>query len=167
MRRVSQPAQGDCAEWLNRRTKYHGRSGTAIGVGPTNTSLRRRLAARDRAHPHLLLEARFDEHRMAAEVMLAAVRALPSLRPGACSLFDVPPRALFRAAVAERDWISAPTFRKSVLAGRSRNLLFSRGSRGEGSGVMATIGVETRREQLLSSWELGMRRVPERSCSWD
>ena len=35
----------DCAEWLNRRMKYHGRSGTVIGVGPTNTSLRRRLAA--------------------------------------------------------------------------------------------------------------------------
>ena len=68
-------------------------------------TVERRTSSRDRAHPHLLLEARFEEYRMAAEVMLAAVRALPSLRPGAFSLFDVPPRALFRAAVAERDWI--------------------------------------------------------------
>jgi diaminopimelate dehydrogenase len=68
-------------------------------------TVERRTSSRDRAHPHLLLEARFDEHRMAAEVMLAAVRALPSLGPGAGSLFDLPPRALFRPASAERDWI--------------------------------------------------------------
>jgi diaminopimelate dehydrogenase len=68
-------------------------------------TVERRTSSRDRAHPHLLFEARFDEHRMAAEVMVAAVRALPSLRPGGTSLFDVPPRALFPSASFERDWI--------------------------------------------------------------
>jgi diaminopimelate dehydrogenase len=64
-----------------------------------------RTSSRQRAHPHLLLEARFDEHRIAAEVMLAAVRALPSLRPGASSLFDVPPGTLFRTRGEEEDWV--------------------------------------------------------------
>jgi diaminopimelate dehydrogenase len=68
-------------------------------------TLERLTTSRGREHPHLLLEARFDEHRTAAEVMLAATRALPSLKPGAFSLFDVPPRALFGAAMAEREWI--------------------------------------------------------------
>jgi diaminopimelate dehydrogenase len=58
-------------------------------------------------HASLLLEARYDETRLAARVMLAAVRALPQLAPGAHSLLDVPPGALWGEArvAAEKEWI--------------------------------------------------------------
>ena len=58
-------------------------------------------------HHHLLLEARFDEAVLTAQVMLAAARALPSLEPGASMLWDLPLRALWgeQATKAERDWL--------------------------------------------------------------
>jgi diaminopimelate dehydrogenase len=58
-------------------------------------------------HVSLLLEARYDEARLAARVMLVAARALPHLAPGAHSLLDVPPGALWgeARAAAEKEWI--------------------------------------------------------------
>ena len=56
---------------------------------------------------HFVLEGRFDEVTMTAEVMLAAARALPDLNPGAYSLADIPLSALWgeRADKAEREWL--------------------------------------------------------------
>jgi diaminopimelate dehydrogenase len=58
-------------------------------------------------HQHLLLEARFDETALSAQVMLAAARALPQLEPGAYVLPEVPLAALWgeRAEKAQRDWL--------------------------------------------------------------
>jgi diaminopimelate dehydrogenase len=42
------------------------------------------------AHQMLLLEARFDVWRLAAQVMITAARALPNLPPGAHALAEVP-----------------------------------------------------------------------------
>lgn len=69
--------------------------------------LERHAAAGDPGHAALLLEARFDETALAARVMLAAARALPSLPAGAHSLLDLPPAALWgeRGASAEREWM--------------------------------------------------------------
>ena len=59
------------------------------------------------SHHHFLLEARFDESVLTAQVMLAGARALPNLDPGAYSLADVPISALLseRADKAEREWV--------------------------------------------------------------
>jgi diaminopimelate dehydrogenase len=46
-------------------------------------------------HQLLLMEARFDIHVFAAQSMIAAARALPKLEPGAHSLLDVAPGALW------------------------------------------------------------------------
>jgi diaminopimelate dehydrogenase len=51
-------------------------------------------------HQRLLLEARFDPVALAAQVMLAAVRALPALPPGAHTLLDLPASLLFGAGSA-------------------------------------------------------------------
>ena len=51
-------------------------------------------------HQRLLLEGRFDPVAMAAQVMLAAVRALPVLPPGAHALSDLPASLLFGAGSA-------------------------------------------------------------------
>ena len=58
-------------------------------------------------HQFLMLEARFDITALTSEIMVAAARALPRLRPGAHSLLDVPPSSLFGAAIgrAEAEWI--------------------------------------------------------------
>jgi len=58
-------------------------------------------------HQHLLLEARFDETVLTAQVMLAAARALPQLKPGAYLLTEVPLRAMWgeKAEKAHRDWL--------------------------------------------------------------
>jgi len=58
-------------------------------------------------HQHLLLEARFDETVLTAQVMLAAARALPGLEPGAYFLADVPLGRLWgeRVEMAHRDWL--------------------------------------------------------------
>ncbi len=57
-------------------------------------------------HHHFLLEARIDESVITAQVMIAAARALPTLKPGAYALADVPLRALWgqEAEMAEHDW---------------------------------------------------------------
>jgi diaminopimelate dehydrogenase len=52
--------------------------------------LERRGSAGGVAHQLLLLEARFDRRSLAAQVMTAAARALPGLRPGAYLLRDLP-----------------------------------------------------------------------------
>jgi diaminopimelate dehydrogenase len=58
-------------------------------------------------HQHLLLEARFDDTVLTAQVMLAAARALPQLEPGAYVLPEVPLAAMWgeRAERAHRDWL--------------------------------------------------------------
>jgi diaminopimelate dehydrogenase len=52
--------------------------------------LERRGTAGRTGHQMLLLEARFDVPSLAAEVMIAAARALPNLPPGARTLSEVP-----------------------------------------------------------------------------
>lgn len=52
--------------------------------------LQRRGTAGRTGHQMLLLEARFDLPSLAAQVMLAAARALPDLPPGAHALSEVP-----------------------------------------------------------------------------
>jgi diaminopimelate dehydrogenase len=58
-------------------------------------------------HHHFLIEARFDESVLTAQVMLAAARSLPQLEPGAYALTDIPLSAMWgeRADKAERDWL--------------------------------------------------------------
>ena len=48
------------------------------------------------AHQRFLLEGRFDLVSAAAQIMVAAARALPLLGPGAHRLSDVPPQALWQ-----------------------------------------------------------------------
>ena len=69
--------------------------------------LERHGAAGGAHHQHLLFEGRFDRTSLAAQVMIAASRALPSRRPGAWSLFDLPLRALTDGAhrSAESQWM--------------------------------------------------------------
>lgn len=57
--------------------------------------LERRGSVGQTGHQQFLLEARFRLPTLAAQVMLAAARALPGLGPGAHSLFDVPLAALW------------------------------------------------------------------------
>jgi diaminopimelate dehydrogenase len=56
---------------------------------------------------HLLLEARFDDTVLTAQVMLAAARALPQLEPGAYVLSEIPLSAMWgeKAKKAHRDWL--------------------------------------------------------------
>jgi diaminopimelate dehydrogenase len=58
-------------------------------------------------HQHLLLEARFDETVLTAQVMLAAARALPQLEPGAYALTEIPLSGMWgeKAEKAYRDWL--------------------------------------------------------------
>jgi diaminopimelate dehydrogenase len=69
--------------------------------------LDRRGSAGRLGHQHFVLEGRFDEAVMTAQVMLAAARALPDLEAGAYSLMDLPLRLLWgeRTEKAERDWL--------------------------------------------------------------
>lgn len=57
-------------------------------------------------HQHLVLEARCDDCVLTAQVMLAAARALPQLKPGSYLLSQVPLSALWgeRAEKAQREW---------------------------------------------------------------
>ncbi len=57
--------------------------------------LERHAAAGEASHASFLLEARYDEAGLAARMMLAAARTLPSLQVGAYSLLDLPPGALW------------------------------------------------------------------------
>ena len=54
----------------------------------------------------LLLEARFSEPVLAAEMMIAAARALPMLEPRGHSIFDLPPSVLWSGArrSTSRQW---------------------------------------------------------------
>lgn len=67
------------------------RQGTAAGI----------------AHQHLLLEARFSEVALCAQVMVAATRALPGCKRHGYSLFDLPPGTLWGQLRehAEREWV--------------------------------------------------------------
>jgi diaminopimelate dehydrogenase len=69
--------------------------------------LERHAAADDPGHAAFLLEARYDEAGLAARMMLAAARALPFLQPGAYTLLDLPPGALWgeQRPAAEKEWI--------------------------------------------------------------
>ena len=69
--------------------------------------LDRRSSPQRLGRQHFMLEGRFDEAVVTAEVMLAAARALPDLDPGAYSLADLPLSALWgeRADKADREWV--------------------------------------------------------------
>ncbi|MBH0198915.1 MAG: diaminopimelate dehydrogenase [Nitrospira sp.] len=69
--------------------------------------LDRRSSSQRLGRQHFVLEGRFDEVVVTAEVMLAAARALPDLDPGAYSLADIPLSTLWgeRADKAEREWL--------------------------------------------------------------
>ncbi len=69
--------------------------------------LERRGAPRQLGHQQFLLEARFDESVLTAQIMVAAARALPRLKPGAYSLLDVPVSAMWGSGSekAEREWL--------------------------------------------------------------
>jgi diaminopimelate dehydrogenase len=69
--------------------------------------LERHAAAGEASHSTFLLEARFDEAGLAARMMLAAARSLPSLQAGAYSLLDLPPGALWgeQRTAAEKEWL--------------------------------------------------------------
>jgi len=69
--------------------------------------MRRRGTGGGVPHQALLLEARFSELALAAQVMLAAARALPGARNRAYSLLDLPLGALWGDArtEAEQTWI--------------------------------------------------------------
>ena len=59
------------------------------------------------SHSSFLLEARFDEASIAAQMMLAATRALPALSAGAYSLLDLPLGSLWgqQRPAEEKEWI--------------------------------------------------------------
>ena len=69
--------------------------------------LERRSAPGRSGYQRFLLEARFDESLLTAQMMLAAARALPRLDSGAHSLLDLPLSALWgeQAPNAERIWL--------------------------------------------------------------
>lgn len=58
-------------------------------------------------HHHFLLEARFDESVLTAQVMLAAARSLLQLDPGAYAITEIPLSAMWgeKAGQAGRDWL--------------------------------------------------------------
>lgn len=57
--------------------------------------LERRAASGQTGHARFLLEGRFDESFLTARIMLAAARVLPSCKPGAWSLLELPLAALW------------------------------------------------------------------------
>jgi len=63
--------------------------------------------AGDAGHASFLLEARFDEERLAARVMVAAAKSLTTPRPGAYSLSDLPLSTLWgqQGPAEEKEWI--------------------------------------------------------------
>jgi diaminopimelate dehydrogenase len=79
----------------------------ALEESRRGVTLERRTAAGEAGHAAFLLEARYDEAELAARMMLAAARALPALRPGAYSLLDLPPGALWGELrpAAEKEWM--------------------------------------------------------------
>lgn len=79
----------------------------ALDEARRGVTLERQAAADEPGHAAFLLEARYDEAGLAARMMLAAALALPALRPGAYSLLDLPPGALWgpQRAAAEQEWM--------------------------------------------------------------
>ncbi|MFI5247520.1 MAG: diaminopimelate dehydrogenase, partial [Nitrospirales bacterium] len=69
--------------------------------------LKRRGAPGRLGYQQFLLEAKFDESLLTAHMMLAAVRALPQLKPGAHSLLDLRLSALWgeQHKKAEGEWL--------------------------------------------------------------
>ena len=69
--------------------------------------LQRHGSAADAEHQSLLLEARFSEYALTAQIMLAAARALPALGHHAYSLFDIPLHDLWGdlSAWAQQEWL--------------------------------------------------------------
>jgi len=69
--------------------------------------IERRGTAAGVDHQLLLLEARFSEAALSAQVMLAAARLLPAQQHRALSLFDIPPAALWGelSDQAEQAWL--------------------------------------------------------------
>jgi len=69
--------------------------------------LERRGAPARLGHQQLLLEARFDESLLTAQMMLAAARSLPQLKPGAHSFLDLRLSSLWgeQHHKAEREWL--------------------------------------------------------------
>lgn len=69
--------------------------------------LERHAATGEPSHAAFLLEARYDEAGLAARMMVTAARALPSLQPGAYTLLDLPPGALWGELrpAAEKEWM--------------------------------------------------------------
>jgi len=69
--------------------------------------LERRATSGDTWHSSFLLEARFDEAGLAARMMLAAARSLPTLQAGAYSPLDLPLGALWggQRTAAEKEWM--------------------------------------------------------------
>jgi diaminopimelate dehydrogenase len=69
--------------------------------------LERRGAPGRLGHQQFLLEARFNDVLLTAQMMLAAARALPHLKPGAYSLLDVPLSALWgeQHENTAREWV--------------------------------------------------------------
>lgn len=59
------------------------------------------------AHQRLLLEARFDASLLTAQIMVAAAHVLPSLKPGARTLLDIPLGEWCAATIekGEPDWM--------------------------------------------------------------
>lgn len=79
----------------------------ALEAPRSGVTLARSAAAGEAGHAAFLLEARYDEAGLAARMMLAAARAIPTLEPGAASLLDLPPGALWGELrpAAEKEWI--------------------------------------------------------------
>jgi diaminopimelate dehydrogenase len=67
----------------------------------------RRGSAGETGHHSILMEARFSEPALSAQIMLGGARAVAACRPGAYSLFDLSPRLLWGEwrAQAENDWL--------------------------------------------------------------
>ena len=70
---------------------------TALEEESHGVIVQRRGTAGRTGHQLLLLEARFDRWALAAQVMIAAARAVASLPPGVHSLLDIPLSALIPA----------------------------------------------------------------------
>jgi diaminopimelate dehydrogenase len=79
----------------------------ALGQEGRGVVLDRRGPPGRLGHQHLLLEARFELSVMAAQVMLAAVRAVTQLEPGAHFLTEIPLSSIWGEKMdkAHRDWL--------------------------------------------------------------
>ena len=67
----------------------------------------RRGSTGETGHHSILMEARFTEPALSAQIMLGGARAVAACKPGAYSLFDLSPRLLWGEwrAQAESDWL--------------------------------------------------------------